>query len=272
MLAALLALAGCAGAGGPAAPSELTVTPAPVPTDAPPTPPYRLAPGLAPSGVVDPLALVAAHAAVLRASSYAVRVEEHVATADGALVERRVIDGRFDGPSRYRVTLRRETPRGPDPTSSLYADGERLYERLETTTGTRYYVPRERLDARLRWPEEPPGRPTQAESLYAALAGSTPGHAGTTVVDGESHHRVVADRATHASFLAAWEYVDTLESFRFAATVRGDGLVLGYDLRFVATVGGERRVVTRTARWTGVGETTVEPPDWYATARERTGR
>lgn len=270
-LAALLAVAGCAGAGGPTA-AELTVTPAPVPTDAPPTPDERLAPGLTTAGVVDPLALAAAHAAVLRSATYEVSIEEVVVRADGSLIERRVVEGRFAGPTRYRVRLERETSRGPDPTSSLYANGARLYERLETTSGTRYYVPREDLEGRPRWPEDPAGRPTQRGELYAALVGSRPAYVGSTVVDGETRHRVVADGAVHASFLAAWEYVDTIESFRFTATVRDDGLVVGYDLRYEATVGGEPWVVTRTARWTGVGEVTVDPPDWYPTARERTGR
>lgn len=269
-IAALLALAGCAGTGVSSSP-ELTVTPAPVPTDARATPAYRLAPGLAPSGVVDPLALATAHAAVLRATAYEVTLTERSVRPDGTLLERRTVEGRFVGPTRYRLTTSRETARGPDPTSTLYADGERLYERLETRNDTRYYLPRARFDGRPRWPEDPEGHQTQRDELYAALAGSTPSYAGPVELDGVTHHRIVAPRATHASFLAAWEYVDTIETFRFVATVRGDGLVRSYRLHYVATSGGERRIVTRSARWSALDDATVDPPAWYATARERTG-
>lgn len=262
-LATVLALAGCTATGVPAEPA-LTVTPAPVPTDPEPTPVYRVAPGVDTEGVVDPLALAGAHAAVLASTSYRVAVVEHVETLDGRLVEHRVVLGTVEGPTQYRLDLTRRTHRGPDPASSLYANGAALYERLVTTDGTRYYVPRASLDGEAPWPEDPVGSPTHREELYVGMAGSDPGYAGAVVVDGTTYHRLVATRATHPAFLAAWEYVGSIEAYGFSALVRKEGLVRSYEVRYVAVAGGERRLVTRTARWSAVGGATVRPPDWYA--------
>ena len=264
--AALLGLAGCARAGR-APGGELTVTPAPVPTDPPPTPAWRLAPGLSEAGVVSPLALAGAHVAVLRSTSYRVHVVERRTRPDGRLVYRRVVRGTVAGPTRYRLDVSRETARGPEPASSVYADGERLYERLVVGDGARYYVPREGLASSA--PEEPLANPTQRRELYVAFAGSRPEYVGPEPYEGVTHHRIAATSAAEPGFLATMEFVDAVEAYSFEGLVSPRGLVRSYALGFLATDGDDRRHVARTARWTEVGEATASPPAWYDVARAR---
>lgn len=269
-LAVFLVLAGCAGS-GVQPPGDLTVTPAPVPTDGTPTPAYRLAPGLSEMGVVAPVVLSSAHAERLRSTVYHVRIEDRVERSDGT-VTRRVLEGTFADRTVYHFRVS-EGGAGTETAHAraFYADGEKLYERLVIDGEVRYYVPRERLFERAPLPPNPLGHPTQREELYVALVGSHPAYAGTRTVDGETFHRLTAAEPTDHDFLAAMEYVDSFSSYEFEALVSDTGLVRAYRVEYVATVDGERRRVVRTARWSGVGNATVPVPDWYETARARTG-
>lgn len=270
LLAALLAAAGCAGSDGPA-PAGPSVTPAPVPTDAPPTPGVRLAPGLSEAGVVSPLALVSAHTDVLRSNPYRVRLVERVERLDGTPVGGRLVEGTVVSATVYRLRVVRTRGNATVVEWERYADGRSLYERLVTTGEPRYYRPRASFDDPAPAPEMLRGRPVQRDALYIALISSNPSYAGAETVDGVRGHRVVATTASRPEFVAAWEYVDEISSFEFAALVAPDGHVLAYELTYVATAGDERVRVVRTARWSDVGNASVAAPDWYETARERVG-
>lgn len=270
LVAVLLAAAGCAGTGGPT-PAVPSVTPAPVPTDAPPTPAFRLAPGLSESGVVSPLALVSAHAAVLRENPYRVRLAERVERLDGTPIEGRLVEATVVSESVYRLRVVRTRGNATDVERERYADGRALYERLVTDGRPRYYRPRASFDDRGPVPEVLRGRPTQRDALYVAFIGSRPRYAGPETVDGVRGHRVVATTASRPGFVASWEYVDEVSSYEFAALVSPDGLVRSYELTFVATARDERVRVVRTARWSDVGNATAAAPDWYETAREQVG-
>lgn len=268
-LAVLLLLGGCAGSGVQPG-GDLTVTPAPVPPVGTSTPAYRLAPGLTEAGVVGPLSLTTAHADLLRATTYHVRLEERVEGPDGS-VDRRVLEGTFANRTSYHLQVREGPANATTLVRALYADGERLYERLVINGEVRYYVPRETLYPLAPYPKHPLGSPTQREELYVALVGSQPAYNGTHTARGERHHLIVATAPTEHGFLAAWEYVDGFASYRFEALVTDRGLVRAYRLAYVATVDGERRRVVRTARWSRVGSAPVPVPAWYETAKNRTG-
>lgn len=268
-LAALLVLAGCAGS-GVRADADVTVTPAPVPTDGLPTPAFRLAPGLAETGVVGPLTLASAHTERLRSTSFHVRIEERI-ERPGNTAAWRVLEGTFADRTSYSMRVREGVGNDTVLASWFYADGERLYERLVIDNETRFYVPRARLSAGAAYPQDPLGQPTQDEALYVALSGARPTYDGTTTVDGVEHYRITESSRVNHDFLAAWEYVADLASYEFDALVTPDGLVREYRISYVATVRDERRRVVRTARWTGVGTARVTTPDWYEAARNRTG-
>lgn len=268
-LALVLVLAGCAQSGVPVD-AELTVTPAPVPTDATPTPAYRLAPGLAESGVNGPLTLVSAHAEQLRSTVYSVRIEERVERPDGSVVWR-VLEGTFTDRTTYSMRVQAGVGNDTMLANWFYADGERLYERLVIDNETRYYLPRSMLSPGASYPQDPLGEPTQREQLYVALSGARPSFNGTVTVDSDEAYRIAESSRINEDFLAAYEYVSDLAGYEFDAVVTPDGLVREYRISYVATSRGERRRVVRTARWTEIGTARVTAPDWYATARNRTG-
>ena len=269
-LAALLVLAGCAGSGG-AVPAPVSVTPAPVPTDPSPTPAFRIAPGLSERGVVGPLTLATAHAERLRSSVYRVWIAERVVRGDGS-VRWRAFEGTFANRTSYAFTVREGAGNRTVIVSSYYADGDRLYQRLVTDAGTNYYVPRSGLGTSPDFPEDPIGSPTQFDELYVALSGTRPAYVGAVERNGTPYHRIASAGAVNEDFLAAWEYVDSVEGYRFEALVAADGVVREYRIEYTATVGERRRQVTRTAQWKAVGEASVAPPDWYARARVEAGR
>ncbi|MFB6359735.1 MAG: hypothetical protein ABEH59_00265 [Halobacteriales archaeon] len=265
-LAIVLVFAGCVGASGPRA-EPVTVTPAPVPSDTPPT--DRLPPGLADSGVVSPLALAEAHTDLLRETVYRVRIEERVDPAAGPS-RRRILQGTFANRTAYRFRIVRE--RGNDTAlgSAFYADGDALYERLIVDGRPRYYRPRSDLHAHAPYHQDPLGSPLQGQQLYVALEGTRPAFNTTQTADGEPLYVLRAEKAKDRRFLAAMGYLDRISAYEFRAVVTARGLVTAYRISYVATVDGERRRVVRTARWSAVGNATVRPPAWYGTARNRT--
>jgi hypothetical protein len=267
-LVVMLVFAGCAGGGGPAA-DPVTVTPAPVPTEATPTPAYRLAPGLAESGVVSPLALADAHADVLRGTVYRVRIEERVDPATGPS-RRRMLRGTFANRTVYRFRIKQERGNDTRLVSAFYADGDDLYERQVTDGEPRYYRPRTGLRAEAPYPQDPLGSPLQRQQLYVALEGTRPAFNTTETAGGERRYVLRASSARDRRFLAAMAYVDRISAYQFRAVVTAQGLVTAYRIAYVATVDGEPRRVVRMVRWTAVGNATVTAPAWYSTARNRT--
>lgn len=267
-LVVLLAVAGCAGSGA-STDVGLTVTPAPVPTDGTPTPAYRLAPGLAESGVVSPLTLASAHAELLRSTAFHVRIDERT-VGPGGPTTRRVLEGTFVNRTAYRIRVRAVSGNRTVLARSLYADGTALYERHVTDDGVRYYLTNERLHDQSPYPPARLGSRTQRDDLYIAFVGTSPDYVGTEVVDGSELHRIAATGATRPGLLASWEYVDAISDYEFEALVTDAGFVRAYRVSYIAIDNGERIRVDRRVRWSAVGNTTVPVPDWYEIARERT--
>jgi hypothetical protein len=100
-LVALLLLSGCNAFSGGDNTTRQTVTPAAVPTNGPTqTPTTQLAPGLTQYGVVDPVALGAAHNAALSNTSYSYVKTVSETYANGTLRARRTIKARVVEPKR----------------------------------------------------------------------------------------------------------------------------------------------------------------------------
>jgi hypothetical protein len=284
LVAVLILLVGC---GGPAsAPARTgattettTVTPAPVPTDTPST---FLAPGVTPRGVVNPVALVAAHERALRGTSVTVRFEESRRYANGSLRWRRTatqridVDSDADRPirSRYTSELRGSAPtrdlpsafvRFPDTTRvERYTVGGGAYHRYRLRSGGVWYVGGTADEVR---PLDP-GLVLLFRSVETRVVGREAGA-------GPTRYRLsgteVTDPAALGRALGVGRFA-RIGNVSFVATVDARGTVREY--RLIYTLAGADGVLLRgreSARFTDLGETTVERPDWYGDAVNATG-
>jgi hypothetical protein len=277
LVAALVALAGCS---APAAPTgtttpTATATAAPVPTDRPST---FLAPGVTPRGVESPAALVAAHERTLRGTSVTVRVELSHRYENGSLRWRRAATQRLDAtadPVRSYYVGEFEGPasgrgpssfvRFPDATRvERYTVGDGVYHRYRLPSGGVSYVGGGSSDVR---PLDPGLAP-----LFRAVETRVVGREAGV---GPARYRLVgtgvADPGTLARLLGVGPLAE-LRNVSFEATVDAEGTVHGYWLRYtVASVDGVRVHGWESVRFTGIGATTVEQPDWYGAAVNATG-
>jgi hypothetical protein len=260
----LVLLAGCGGLGG-GQPTE-TVTPAPVPADEPDD---RYPPGVAADGVVDPLALGAAHYDRLEEAPYTTVRNRTVRTANGSLLVRTGLRAAFSGTrSRFHLVYAVE---GPAPwlldTGTgrlvLWFDGNVLLRSLTEDGETR----RQRFPAAVF--NEDPGsfresgtqfglRSPDREAYWLFLAFQSdvgPVANGSTVVRGTE--------LAHPGALATLDGVEDLHNASLHAVVGPDGPVRTYHLSYEATMDGRPVTVGRTVRYSAVGETRIERPSWH---------
>jgi len=269
---ALVLLAGCslAGSGGGAkTPVEsATLTPAPVPTTTPtPTDPVPdVAPGLSTTGVADPGALVGAHVAAAGETSWVWREQRRVNRSHGTVTTNSTTGQlvRFAGPSTYyRWTDVQSRRVGQDlqfrENYQQYADGRVLYETWRSV------VEGEIVYRQLDTPAVDPGFvgfATAPIRLYLSLESAR-----VTRLDGgeRPHYEVVGTRSRLPR-------EGPVSDYRARAVVRADGFVRQLNVSYtVERDRPDRRLRVRyTFSYRRVGETTVERPDWVATARRRT--
>lgn len=194
-------------------------------------------------------------------------VERHVAARDGRSLTIRWTDETVRGDRTVpSETVARVAPDGDyrlttrvgNVTASVYVvDGE-LYERYAANGSVQYFH---------RTLGEPRRTPHGEflTTLRAVVPTGTWERRGTgTTPDGVAVTRYSA--SVPAIELAA------ITGSRATVTlaIGPEGIVRGVTTRYwVDTFDGPRRV-TRTARITGVGETVVEPPSWFAEAKNRT--
>lgn len=223
-LAALVALAGCGGSNG--------TTPSPT-TDGPDGAPYP--PGVSDSGLNNS-ALLSAHQSTLRNESFELVINNTV-NAQPTVVSQRVDDGW----SRLLVEIDR-----PDGLrQEFYADGTlTLREAGNVTTS-----------------EQPfPGalRITAAFDLQAPLRAATFTPNGTVERDGET----LVELTATLEDLNPDAVGGNVTAFDGRVLVGPDGAIRLLDVRFAGSVEGES--FTQDYRFTvsGLGETTVERPDW----------
>lgn len=257
ILVVLVVLAGCQGI-APRGGETPTLTPVAVPTEVPTErPPRTLAPGVTESGVSDPSALAAAHAAALTDTSVTFHANYTERASDGTVLERTATTVRFGTGDRYHYVSidadRSEAVRRVE----RWSDGERVLERRSTRNGTAYRVVRgadgEPLPPVVALPV---GRAESGgiERVFRAVETTV---VGREVRNGTTHYRVVSTGMTtpnptavrNASLVALVDERGVVHRYRLAYTIdRGD------DAGAVRVVG--------MVRFTALGTTTVERPAW----------
>ncbi|MFB6269671.1 MAG: hypothetical protein ABEH83_06990, partial [Halobacterium sp.] len=145
----------------------------------------------------------------------------------------------------------------------LFADGDHVYYRLDADGNVSY--------GRLpnAWGDEPVSDPPPAmtgrfarDYVYAVFTTAS----WTTIVgsetgDGETVYHVVGNASGDTTFRG-----QQVSDFEVDARVTGEGVVRQLNVTYERN--GTR--VERTISFSGVGETTVERPEWYDTALNRT--
>lgn len=272
-LAALALLAGCNAPLGPGASpadgADGTVTPGSVPTE------VERPPGVGPDGVADAARLADAHATALSGRSLTVEKRHVQRFADGG--ERAASSWVVRiGPDRKRYNA---TYRQSGAASSLlgareggvtrYANGSVVAQRRFGAGADREGPDRVRLNRLANGAPAPPGavvhgRPVGDHRLETMFA--TAWRANVTAL-GDGRFRVVATRPPESYRSPAGRVVD-IDRWRLVATVTVDGLVRSFRLEYGGRLArGDRRVTgVRTVRYSGVGSTTPEQPDWFERA------
>lgn len=277
LVAVLVVVAGCSSpASPPTGTTTATATAAPVPTDQPST---FLAPGVTPRGVADPVALAMAHRRTLGRTNVTVRIEESRRYANGTLRWRRTaiqrVDargrtvrshyvGEFEG-SRRGSGLLSEFVRFPDATRvERYTVGDGAYHRYRFPSGDTWYVGAASPDPRLVDPGLVP--------LFWAIDTRVTAR---EVRDGTARYRLegseVGDPTTLQRVFLGGRFAD-VRNVSFEATVDERGVVRRYRLTYtLVRTDGVVVLGTESVRFTDIGTTTMERPDWYTAAVNATG-
>jgi hypothetical protein len=258
VVVALVCLAGCSGLfGDPTGTDRATLTPAPIPTEAPETETRALPPGVGGGGDLRLDELVAAHQAALTDRSYVWRERRGTTRANASGVEPRPVRAahvaaedcyRFWAES-YTVDLGMETRVAYDYTE--YVDGGVGHVRLETfrtDTWEYYRLPAARAGQRV-------GTATGAAiERYLQLA---PENVTVSVgrSDGERRYLVAGEGGPPAGIGGARNY-------SVAAVVGDEGLVRSLSARY-RTVGFAAPRVVRYEYTLEPGDVTVDSPPWY---------
>lgn len=246
-----VALAGCsafAPTGDDGTPEE-TVTPIPVPTEAP-TADEQLSPppGVAANGSIRPSALAAAHHRALADRSFTWTLEYERRDIDAGIAVN-AISKRLQVDSDGTYLLR--TNRSTDRTAALYADGTGAYSRGVLNGSTR-----------VRHLPNATGYRTHLATAQSLRAYLTTDDARVSRVErrGEPYYRVhvtvlpVPIRANHPK--------QTIHNYSATAYLTPAGRVGALVVRYDYTFGTDHVGVSLRTRYDRVGETTVTRPDW----------
>ena len=275
VIAAMVVLSGCnALTGGDDTETETpTVTPVDVPTDEPTaTPVPVLAPGLTGAGVVDAADLANAHEDALNDDSYTVVSNNTIRYANGTL--------RFQWNRTMRVAeglepfyiVSRPNGSGRQPAVSSqrverWSNGERLYSAIVRQNDTKYSV------SALNRGFISVQNGEQFLTLFNAFETRV---VGQETRNGTEIYRIRATNVTNPEYLPR-SVLNTSKNPRnisFRALVDSEGVVRSYHLAYTATdiwrgVETTNRV-TQSLRYTDIGSTVVERPDWYEAANHTT--
>lgn len=269
---ALVVLSGCAGlsdGGGTSAPTTEeagdrtgATTPSPTAASEPgsvTTESARLAPGLTADGLADPLELVNAHTAVLRSEPFTVRYElrrngdDHDVTR--TLSSRTDLNGTVRANAVQWVNTTGSAPSFYENRSgrtAIWRDGGTVFHRT-VENGSATYDRVLAMNASLS-----PNLLTQRRDLAQYLSSAEPRTVSEVTRGGETYYRV------EGSFQEPYRNGPT----NVTAYVAPSGLVA----ELVVEEAGAERVGPSVLRVTyeGVGETSVERPEWVETAEAAT--
>jgi len=256
----LVVLAGCSGFAG----ETETLTPAPVPEGSE-TPEGELAPGVTAERVTDPLALSTAHERQLRNRSFTFQREVLIRTGDGEQLTRRVVHRRVsrDG-TRVFERVDRTSGGSVIHVERWHNESEQLIR--TTGEGTPQYIVRDRqeLSSRLSgvYRKEPPTDDLFVLLLFLDVRVENAGEG--------PPYRLVAREVDHPERFAAEARGGDPRNVTFRGTLTGNGLVREHELRYTTTSGGREVVVQRRVRYSDIGNTTVDRPEWGGAARNAT--
>jgi len=221
-----------------------TATPEPPPPDAYP-------PGVNESGIVDPEALLAAHARQLEFHNYRMVLTYSEYDDVGRIGERELV-ATVRHPRLARTSLSEQGAgfgvADPVPFTELFADGNAIYYRQETPEGTRYSIERGRM---LAAQAAAFGRPY----LTGALDVDSSRLVGSTVRGDERLFRISIRGDTDPR----------TEDVTGLLVVDGDGAVHQFRRQYAPSGSDEIQAEVTLLYEFGVGE--VEPPAWLAEAR-----
>lgn len=256
VLACLVVLAGCAGlAGGDADTTEVTVTPAPVPTVAETFPP-----GVTESEV-RVATLTETYAARLRTTNYTYVSRQQV-LGDGHVLRRTNRTRRVAaGGGRYAGRFDRQV--GDFPVTAIPTT-------LEYWTNGSVYATRQFVDGDPEfygWSRA--GEPTEDVDGSVVLARVLRA-VEVSVVDRDPGVTLVGSELRRPETLPNPPYMTEPRNVSFTAVVTDDGVVTRWRLAYDTTVDGRPVRVVWDTRITDVGRTEVGRPGWVDTAREWT--
>lgn len=265
-LALLTLFAGC-NAPPPSEPGgdRPTLTPVSVPESTPES--VAQVPGMRSRQVSDERALVAAHRSGLNATSYRLVSERHITGPNGTLNRVRTTATVAASRDAYRVT-RIEQSDAAWYTAASFARIDIWY---------RAPVVRNRFldgDGIARyWGSDntqqggPVRNPTRAGFVADALVSVRYRVVNVSRTGGVNRYRLVAARGVSEPASAPALLVD-VRNVSLIATVRDDGVVLGYELQYDATFTDQNVSVIERYGVDQLGTATVEQPDWLSEANE----
>jgi len=274
LVIAVVVTAGCGGFGfSDGDDPSASVTPAPVPTSSATTYP----PGVGSTGVTSPSLLGSAHGDRLNGTGYTLTMNRPVRYANGSLRSHLRVRVALDANRTYLTDI---SVRGhaapvllgrPPATASFWSDGETYLRRLvrdnqtiyneydppDSYAGTwRYWVHAAALNGR------PAADVTRTVAPFHTRTLQPQQSDGTVYV-------IRGDRLRENTSSTAWA---SRENATLVAHVTRSGLVRDYRTEYTTlTDGGEPVTVTRTVRFTAVGNTTVGPPPWRDRAQSTPG-
>lgn len=254
VLALVVVLAGCSGLGefGEDEPTvEDTVTPAPVPTDE-----VEFSPGIAKSDVSADV-VIETHERQMREVNYTFRSQQRVVGTNGTMWvtnrTRRIADsgGAYAGRIDRQVE---EFPLGRFAAPIEYWGNESVYSsRRILTDRTSFYG----------W-----SRSDQTDTFTSLpLIGRTLEATRLSVVERPGGVTLVGDSLRNPERLPSPPYLQNPRNVSLTVKVTDNGVISRWRLAYDATLTNQTVRVTRDAKLTDIGSTTVERPDWVDAAR-----
>jgi len=260
--AVVLVTAGCAGFGfGETDIAETATTPVAVPEGT-----TGGSPGVGPDGVGSPELLGQAHGAVLNGTGYTLRANRTAVYPNGTLHSRLSVGVHLAANRTYRTEI---TVAGggapvllgrPPARATFWSDGDRFLRRLvrDNRTVHNEYTPPDSYAGTWRYWVRSVALDGRAPRDVAETLGAF-----RTTVENRSGRRYVVGTGLRGDQFRGTPVVDPANA-TLTARVTPRGFVPFYRVRYTTrTDAGDPVTVTRTIRYSDVGNTTVGRPPWY---------
>ena len=251
LLAALVVLAGCNAFTGSEPTVEETVTPAPVPTDGPDYPP-----GIADNGVVASV-VTETHERRMSGANYTFVSQQRVVGDNGTMwVTNRTRqiandEGAYAGRIDHQVN---EFPLGRFAEPIEYWGNESVYASRRVLSERTEFYGWQRTDQTANL--------TSLPLIERTLAATE-----LSVVDRPDGVRLVGISLRNPDRLPSPAYLTEPRNVSLTVSVTDEGVIERWRLAYDATLANRTVRVTRDARLTDIGSTTVRRPDWVDQAR-----